>query len=109
MTKAREVKHRRFIASLPCIVTMRSDVQCAHIRKKGNAGMGLKSSDSRTVPLSVETHATQGQIGEELFWRRLGGIDSAISLAEALYANTGDRQKCLELISYWRQYAISFD
>jgi hypothetical protein len=93
-------KHRRFIASLPCAVSGRSDCQAAHIRA-GYLGMGTKPPDSRCIPLNWEQHAKQHAIGEKAFWNFR--LDEAIWLAGLLWDNTGNRERCLELIAKFRQ------
>lgn len=89
-------KHRRFIASLPCLMTGRYDCQAAHIRH-GYLSMGSKPSDARCVPLNWEEHLRQHTIGEAKFWG--DKLDLAIWTSGLLWTHTGDRQKCLELIA----------
>lgn len=36
----------------------------------GNQGMSMKSDDYRTIPLSIEGHQEQEQIGEDRFFER---------------------------------------
>lgn len=102
----RDKAHLKFVASLPCCVSGLGDVQAAHIRKRCGAGMGYKSGDNFTVPLNFKIHQKQHNLGnEEFFWYRYGGIDKSIALANAIYNNTGDTYKCLELI---RNFRIGF-
>lgn len=92
----RSEKHRRFIASLPCVKTLSSgQCQAAHIRH-GYFAMGMKPPDSRCVPLSWQEHGKQHQIGEKEYWGK--NLDAAIWLARNLWINTGDEEKCRELI-----------
>ena len=100
--KIRNKAHLRFVASLPCVVTGRPDVQAAHIRRGTDGGMGMKPSDCYVVPLSVGAHAEQHRVGELDFWYPLGGYEKAIVLAKELYAHTGDRIKCMELVARFR-------
>ena len=93
-------KHRRFIASLPCLKTGKLDCQAAHIRH-GYFGLGIKPPDSRCVPLNWEQHALQHNMGEERFWGEK--LDQAIWLSGLLWTHTGEREKCLELIAKFRQ------
>lgn len=99
--RIRNEKHRRFIATLPCCITGKSEVQCAHIRS-GCHSMGMKPSDSLTLPLYWREHDRQHKIGELKFYAQYGGIEHAVSLALSLYENTGNREKCLELIRNFR-------
>lgn len=94
----RSEKHRRFIASLPCVVSGAHDTQAAHIRLGNGGGMGMKPCDSCTIPLSVAQHALQGIIGEHAFWSPHGGYERATRLAKDLYRVSGDREAALELI-----------
>ena len=97
----RDRKHRMFIASLPCLISNRDDTQAAHIRKGNGGGVGLKPSDIYCVPLSVDQHRLQGEIGEVGFWEPYMGYKRASKLARELYGVTGDRGKALELIGEW--------
>lgn len=92
-------KHRRFIASLPCVKTGKFECQAAHIRA-GYLGMGTKPSDARTIPLNWEQHLLQHQIGEKAFFG--DKLDQVIWLSGLLWDNTGNREKCLELIAKFR-------
>lgn len=100
--KVRDVKHRRFIASLPCLITGATDVQSAHVRKNNGGGMGYKPSDDCCVPLSCAQHTTQGDIGETEYWKPHGGSERATKLAKELYKHTGDRDRCLQLMREFR-------
>ncbi len=67
----RSVRYRKFVASLPCCVCGRADVQCAHVKFIGEGrGTGIKVSDEFTVPLCVEHHRQQGEckLGERGWW-----------------------------------------
>lgn len=100
-SKVRSIKHRRWIANLPCVVCNRHDVQAAHIRIGNNAGMGLKSGDDCTIPLCCECHRIQGE-GERKFWEPYGGIEEATNLAKELYKVSGDNIEAFKLIVRWR-------
>ena len=98
----RDKQHRMFIASLPCVVSGSDNVQCAHIRKGNGAGLGMKPSDDTCVPLSIDQHRIQHEIGEHKFWESYGGIEKATKLAKTLYEFTGDTNRALEEIARWR-------
>ena len=107
--KIRSVKHRKFIASLPCVCCGRRDVQAAHIRSGNGAGVGLKSGDDCTLPLCAPRsfedkgcHAKQHHIGEVKFWSEYGGIEQATALAKNIYAVSGDENAALILIARWK-------
>lgn len=83
----RDKKFLAFVRSLPCCVTLRTDtVQAAHLRlglpyhEKG--GMGLKSHDKWSLPLSAEEHHLQHQIGEKAYW---GDMSIPMGLSAKLY------------------------
>lgn len=98
-----EPKYRKWLSTLECVITGHPDVQCAHIRKRGNAGMGKKSSDSRCLPMYWILHTEQHNIGNEVtFWEAYGGIEKAIELAENLYKVRYDLEQSMELIRKWR-------
>ena len=97
----RSERHRRFIASLPCVMTGKFECQAAHIRHNGGGGMGYKPGDNRCIPLNWEEHHRQGEVGEKAFWG--DNLDRAIWLAGQLWDHTGDREKCLELIGMFRR------
>lgn len=100
--RVKSEKHRRFIASLPCLITGATDTQCAHIRKGNGGGMGYKPSDCCCVPLSCAQHALQGERGEIVYWKPYGGTELATNLAKALYECTGNKERALELIREFR-------
>lgn len=108
--KARSEKHRRFIASLPCVVCGRHETQAAHIRSDNGAGTSLKPGDDYCVPLCCTTgigknekgcHEKQHK-GEVEFWDKYGGILKATKLAQDLFNHTGNEEYGNELI--WRFY-----
>jgi hypothetical protein len=74
--RVRDEKHLRYVASLPCCICRRTDVQAAHIRtmslEHGKRGLGMqeKASDCWTVPLCREHHAEQHSMNEMGFWKR---------------------------------------
>lgn len=98
----RDEKYRRFISSLPCIVTgIVGQSQCAHIRH-GCYSMGKKPCDSMCVPLHWEQHDKQHRIGEEKFYLPYGGVEKAKSLANFLWNNRHDLEVCMSGIIKFR-------
>lgn len=101
----RSEKHRRFVASLPCLVTGREGgTQAAHIRS-GFYGMGIKPDDSLVVPLHYETHQEQHRIGEKKFYEPFGGVERAKDYALRLFDITGNEFLAMELIEDFRDGA----
>ena len=98
----RDEKHRRFIASLPCVICDSTDTQAAHIRKGNGGGMGLKPCDRYCIPLCCVHHREQGDIGELKFYYPHGGYERAAVLAKKLYEFTGNDAKAEQLIKEWR-------
>jgi len=96
----RDEKHRRFIASLPCVITGLGDCQAAHIRH-GYYALGSKPSDARCIPLHWLEHQKQHQIGELAYFGKKR-LDALIWLSGLLYTHTGDYDKCCELIERFR-------
>lgn len=71
-----------YIASKPCLICSRIDVQAAHIRYSG-AGMGLKPCDVFTTPLCITHHQEQHTMNEKMFWLlyQINPIARAMSFA----------------------------
>lgn len=102
----RDFKHLNFIRSLVCCVCLRGPAQAAHIRKglpaHEKGGMGMKPHDKHTVPLCHECHSLQHNRGELSFWK---DMDIPISLANALFVMTGDREKAMfKLMRFSRDF-----
>lgn len=95
-------KYRRWIASLPCLITGQRDVQCAHIRKGADAGMGRKPADWRTLPLSCAQHALQHEIGELKYWYQYGGYETAAVLARQLFEVRFNTAAAIKLLETYR-------
>jgi hypothetical protein len=76
--RQRNKKHLRYVASLPCCICGRTDVQAAHIRtaslEHGKRGLGMqeKASDLWVTPLCVAHHAEQHSMNEMKFWAAHG-------------------------------------
>lgn len=101
--------HRKFVASLSCCACrMGNRSQAAHIRAGSNAGMSRKPTDDLCVPLCATypdrlgCHDIQGK-DERGFWEKYGGIEKAKELAVLLYANTGNWEKCCDLLIKFRR------
>lgn len=95
-------KYRRWIASLPCLISGRRDVQCAHIRRHAEAGIGRKPPDWRSVPLSCGEHARQHEVGELIYWGAYGGYETAAVLARQLYDCRFNTARATALIEEYR-------
>lgn len=101
VSKIRDEKHRRFIASLPCCVSGAiGKTQAAHIRADCNAGMGLKSGDNFCVPLSINEHTKQHSMAERKYWG--DHLMDAIELANKLYLSTGNVTEGRKLVDAFR-------
>jgi hypothetical protein len=94
-TRSQSRDHRKWIASLPCLITLsRRNVEAAHVRYADRAygkrmtGIGEKADDRFCVPLSREFHAEQHKGSERAFWAA-HGIDP-IAVALSLWGCSGD-------------------
>lgn len=85
--------HRKWVRGHACSVPgcERRDIECAHVRRGTDAGVGIKPSDRWTIPLCAEHHREQHSIGEASFERR-HRIDMK-RIAEALFARSPHRHK----------------
>jgi len=82
----RNPKYLAFVRSLPCCATGSTwEVQAAHVRIGSGAGIGMKPSDFRAVPLIASAHHDQHQHGERTFWK-LTGMDPEAAIRETLFA-----------------------
>jgi hypothetical protein len=99
----RDRRYRKWLSTLPCIITGRPDTQVCHIRSGNKAGAGFKSCDSCCVPMAVFAHHAQHGQNEREFWKQYGGIEKATKLAKGLYENRYDDDKAIELITRWRR------
>ncbi len=104
-------KHRRFIASLPCLICGSSEVQCAHIKfadlSVGKPFTGLtKSDDKFTVPLCCDHHSEQHAWGDERGWWMKYEIDP-IKLALALYIESGNHERACAILNSCRIHCVA--
>lgn len=95
-------KHRRFIASLPCLMSDEEHlIQAAHIRSGTGGGTSYKPHDKWCVPLSCVEHAYQHEIGEPRYWGEK--LELAKKLAEFFWKHSGNREICLEAIKAFKE------
>lgn len=99
--KIRSEKHRRFIASLPCLKCGDSPCDAAHVRIGTGGGMGLKPSDCYAVPLCRKHHQEQHSGGERTFWGKK--LDRLDDLMNALYAKSGDIEHAYRAIRQFQK------
>ena len=71
----RSEKHLRKIASEPCLVCGRKDVQAHHLTLSQPQAMSLKVGDQFTIPLCVFHHSELHRITEKKFWETHKEID----------------------------------
>lgn len=62
---------------------MNYNVVAHHVRLSAGAGMGMKPSDYRTVPLAFDEHHRLHNIGEREYWR-INGLDPFKLMADYL-------------------------
>lgn len=95
----RSPKHRKFIATLPCVKCLSTPSVCAHLRTGTVCGTGMKPSDVYTVPLCDKCHKEQHRIGEKSFY---GNTTVIKILASNIYACTGDSDEAAMWIMFAR-------
>lgn len=85
--------HRAWIRGFACSVPncQGGPIECAHVRRGTDGGIGIKPSDRWTIPLCAAHHREQHQIGEGAFEKR-HGIDMK-KIAAALFARSPHRHK----------------
>jgi DNA recombination protein Rad52 len=66
--RRRDKEHRRYVASLPCLVCGQSPCQAHHISFAQPRALGRKVSDEWTVPLCVKHHDELHRFGNEKQW-----------------------------------------
>lgn len=101
----KDEKHRRFIASFPCInCGIEGSTQAAHVTLRMHSKMGAKTCDYNCIPLCHE--------GANNCHKRFDSYEILDNQREALRALglrifqvTGDEQKALERIEEWRASA----
>lgn len=88
----RSPAHRAWVRRHQCVVEGCSamPIECAHIRRANNSGMGFKPSDAFTVSLCKEHHA-ESHRGEQTFETK-HTVD-LLALAEAFYRASPHRHK----------------
>lgn len=99
--------HLAFIRKLPSVISGQTPCEAAHIRagsalhRKKHTGIGQKSDDSWTLPLTKEEHRdgpeSQHAHGDELEWWRSHGIDP-FELAIRLYEVSGDIEAGIRIV-----------
>jgi hypothetical protein len=90
--KLRSPAHRKWVREHRCCVPncYRLPIECAHVRRAANAGMGIKSSDAYCVSL-CRYHHSESHTGEKSFEKR-HGID-LMALARAFYEKSPHKRK----------------
>jgi hypothetical protein len=69
----------------------------AHVRIGNDGGMGMKPSDTRTVPLTANLHDKQHQVGERTFWQAVN-IDPQDVIIRHLMGFIGDKTAVIEAL-----------
>lgn len=88
----RSPAHRAWVRGFQCCVPGcdARPIECAHVRRANNSGIGFKPSDAFTVSLCREHHA-ESHRGEQTF-ERAHGIN-LMELAEAFFRASPHRSK----------------
>lgn len=96
----KSIKHRRFVASQPCLITGRvgDDIHPHHLLRAGGKGMGLKACDSLCVPLHFEMHNALHRNGdEEAFFEDHGFSYEIVKECAQLYCKRSPDEKIRRL------------
>ena len=96
--------HVSFLHDLECCLSgVRSQIIVHHLLRCPSR-QGKRSGDNHTVPMTDALHKRLHDIeGDELAIFARYGINDPVALAEALYANTGDHSKCIQIIQEARE------
>lgn len=88
----RSPAHRKWVGGHQCSVPgcQLMPIECAHVRRANNSGIGFKPSDAFTVSLCRDHHA-ESHRGERTFERK-HGLD-LMALAEEFYRTSPHRHK----------------
>lgn len=87
----RSPAHRAFVRSHACCACgSTAGIECAHVRRANNSGMGVKPSDAFTVSLCAACHQ-ESHRGEQTFETRHGV--NLMALAKAFYFASPHRNK----------------
>jgi len=88
----RSPAHRAWVRGFACCVPGcdARPIECAHVRRANNSGMGFKPSDAFTVSLCRDHHA-ESHRGEQTFERK-HGLD-LMALAREFFAKSPHRHK----------------
>lgn len=87
----RSPAHRAWVRGFACAACGATDgIECAHVRRAANSGMGIKPSDAFTVSLCRDCHRAS-HMGEASFEAR-HGID-LMALAKRFYFASPHRSK----------------
>jgi len=94
--RLRDEAHRKFVASLPCLICGRTPSQAHHVRFAQPRSLGSKVSDEFTVPLCALHHRALHDNGLEEKWWQDHGVDP-LKEAERLWRESHTRQSGADL------------
>lgn len=91
-TGKRSPAHRSWVRGHHCVIPgcQEMPIECAHVRRANNSGMGFKPSDAFTVSLCKPHHA-ESHTGERTFEQRYG-VD-LMALAREFYLKSPHRHR----------------
>jgi len=91
-TGKRSPAHRAWVRGHECVVPAceARPIECAHVRRANNSGMGFKPSDAFTVSLCSEHHA-ESHRGEQTFETK--HKVNLMALAEEFFRKSPHRSK----------------
>ena len=101
----KDAVHIEFVRGLPCLdcsAPPRSDPH--HVNERMMSSMARTADDDCAIPLCRRCHSegAHGTLGEETYYESLGGRGRVRRCGKAIHANTGNRDRCLELMREFR-------
>jgi len=91
--RRRDKEHRRYVASLPCLICRQRPCQAHHISFAQPRALGRKVSDEWTVPLCVNHHAELHRAGNEKQWWRERQVDPIANALQFWRSEDAQHQK----------------
>lgn len=98
--------HLKLIRKLPCATCSTMPAGTAHhLKCTGERGMGVRSTDSKALPECIKCHDEIERAGakNEVKYYQDKGIEDPLELAEALWKNTGDLPKMINVLLTHKQ------
>ncbi len=101
--KIHSEKHRKYIASRPCMITGLTDgVQAHHLLRVEGKGMGTKACDIWLIPLHHTIHDALHKNGNEIVFFENHGFDyDKVKLTAIEYSESSPDKRICEAMRLW--------